>query len=166
MIAILLLALPCAVVWVVVTANTTLDSLLVGWLLGVALLLLVRTERRTVHWKRLPDQILAFFIYSVTLGRDIVYCSLDVAKRVTKREMPINPGILAVATQDLSENDVITAFSAHGITITPGELVLDFDGAQMMYVHCLDVEASAQSADGAQTKRLRLLKRIIGSTES
>lgn len=166
MIVLLLLALPFALVWVVVTANIALDSFLVGWLLSIALLLLVRTERRTIHWKHLPDQILAFLIYSVTLARDIVNCSLDVAKRVTKREMPINPGILAVPTQDASESDVIAAFSAHGITITPGELVLDFDGAKMMYVHCLDVEASAQGADGAQTKRLRLLKRIIGSDES
>ena len=61
------------------------------------------------------------------------------------------------------ENDVIAAFSAHGITITPGELVVDFDGARTMFVHCLDVEASAQSAPAAQAKRLQLLRRILGS---
>ena len=55
-----------------------------------------------------------------------------------------------------------SAFSAHGITITPGELVIDFDGSRAMYVHCLDVEASAASAPGAQAKRLKLLRRIAG----
>ncbi|HVU11052.1 MAG TPA: Na+/H+ antiporter subunit E [Phototrophicaceae bacterium] len=163
MMAILLLALPLALVWMVVTATISVGSLFVGWLIGVALLLLIRREHKTIQWNRLPDQIVAFLIYSVTLGRDVINCSLDVAKRVIQREMPINPGILAVPTQDASENDVIAAFSAHGITITPGELVLDFDGAKTMYVHCLDVEASAQSADGAQTKRLHMLQRIIGA---
>jgi len=163
MIAILFLAIPFAFVWMVVIATISAGSLLVGWLIGVAVLLVIRTERKTIRWNKLPDQIVAFVVYSVTLGRDVINCSIDVAKRVTKREMPINPGILAVATQDASENDVIAAFSAHGITITPGELVLDFDGAKTMYVHCLDVGASAQSADGAQAKRLHLLRRILGS---
>jgi len=33
-----------------------------------------------------------------------------------------------------------------------------------MFVHCLDVEASAQNAPPAQTKRLLLLRRIMGVT--
>jgi len=165
MLATVLLSVPLAVIWMIVTANISPGSFLVGDVLGIAILLLLRSEHPTVQWRRLPDQMVAFVIYCVTLGRDVVMCSIGVAKLVLNPHMPINPGILAVYTQDAQESDVIAAFSAHGITITPGELVLDFDGAHTMFVHCLDVEASAQSAPSAQAKRLHLLRRILG-TES
>jgi multicomponent Na+:H+ antiporter subunit E len=163
MFATVLLALPLAVIWMVVTANISLGSFSVGTVLGIAILLLIRSDHPTIQWQRLPDQLIAFVVYTITLTRDVIMCSIDVARRVLKRDMQITPGILAVPTQDMQENDVIAAFSAHGITITPGELVVDFDGSHTMYVHCLDVEASAQSAPSAQTKRLNLLRRILGS---
>jgi multicomponent Na+:H+ antiporter subunit E len=162
MLATLLLAVPFAVIWMIVTSSISLDSCVVGGLLGIAILMLMRTERQTVKWRRLPQQLWAFAIYSVTLTRDIILCSVDVTRRVIQRDMPITPGILAVSTQDFEESDVIAAFSAHGITITPGELVVDFDGAHTMFVHCLDIEASAKSASSAQTKRLQLLRTILG----
>ncbi len=164
MFATLLLAVPFAIVWMIITSTVSPGSFLVGGLVGAAVLLMVRTERRTIQWKRLPDQIAAFVVYTLTLGLDVIKCSIDVTKRVMQPNMSINPGILAVPTQDLAENDVIAAFSAHGITITPGELVLDFDGAKTMFVHCLDIEASAQSAPGAQSRRLVLLQRIMGTS--
>ncbi|MEP7290512.1 MAG: Na+/H+ antiporter subunit E [Chloroflexota bacterium] len=163
MLATIVLSIPLAVIWMGVTANISFESFLVGEILGFAILLLLRSEHPTLHWRQLPDQLVAFFVYSITLARDILMCSIDVTKRVLNPNMPINPGILAVPTLDVRENDVIAAFSAHGITITPGELVLEFDGARIMFVHCLDVEASARSAPGAQAKRLVLLRRIIGA---
>jgi multicomponent Na+:H+ antiporter subunit E len=161
MIGTLLMALPLALLWMIVTSDISPGSFLVGALLGVAILLMIGS-RPAVQGRKLSDQIVAFVVYSYTLGLDIVKCSITVAKCVLKPEMCINPGILAVATQDASENDVIAAFSAHGITITPGELVVDFDGGRTMFVHCLDVEASAAGADAAQAKRLALLQRVIG----
>jgi multicomponent Na+:H+ antiporter subunit E len=98
----------------------------------------------------------------VTLGHDIWLSSVDVARRVLNPDMPLNPGILRVDTQDEDESDITAAFSAHGITITPGELVVDFDGSLTMYVHCLDMEESAKHAVAAQARRLKLLRRIIG----
>jgi multisubunit Na+/H+ antiporter MnhE subunit len=163
MIGTLLMALPLGVLWMVVTADISPGSFLVGVLLGVAILLMIGS-RPAVQGRKLTDQIMAFFIYCYTLTLDIIKCSITVAKCVLKRDFCINPGILAVPTQDATENDVIAAFSAHGITITPGELVVDFDGGKTMFVHCLDIEASAAGADAAQAKRLVLLRRVLGET--
>ncbi|MBC7814869.1 MAG: Na+/H+ antiporter subunit E [Burkholderiales bacterium] len=162
MIASILLAVPLAVIWMMVTMSVSVESFIVGMLLGFAILLLLRSEHPSLQWRKLPDQLIAFVVYTVTLGRDVVMSSFDVAKRVLKSEMPLRPGIVAIATQDLNENEAIAAFSAHGITLTPGELVLDFEGSHTMFVHCLDVEASSQNGPGAQTKRLLLLRRIMG----
>lgn len=157
-----LFAIPMAVVWMIVTSSLTPGSFLVGFALGFAILFMLKVENLQVNYRRLPDQIIAFGIYTVTLLRDIWNCSVDVAKRVLNPNMPLNPGIIRVPTQDPDESDFTAAFSAHGITITPGELVVDFDGSHTMYVHCLDVEASSAGATAAQAKRLKLLRRIIG----
>lgn len=162
MIATILLAVPIALIWMVLTTTISAGGFVVGFGVGFAILYSLRLEKINVNFQRLPDQLVAFAIYSVTLARDIWNCSVDVAKRVLNPNMPMQPGIIAVRTQDPDESDFTAAFSAHGITITPGELVVDFDGSHTMYVHCLDVEASSQNADAAQIKRLKLLRRIIG----
>jgi multicomponent Na+:H+ antiporter subunit E len=158
-----LLSIPLALLWMIITSNVSLGSFAVGYLIGVAVLLLLHSGSKGFRWRQLPGQVMAFVVYVVTLGRDVLLSSIDVAWRVLQPQMPLNPGIIAVSTQDSDEDEVVAAFSAHGITLTPGELVLDFDGSRTMYVHCLDVDASSQSAPHAQTKRLHLLKQILGS---
>lgn len=157
-----LLAIPMSLLWMVVSGSVSLGSFVVGYALGFAVLTLMKTENIQIDWRQLPDQVAALCVYIVTLLRDIWMSSMDVLKRVLDPELPMNPGMIAVPTQDDSESDFIAAFSAHGITITPGELVVDFDGNHTMYVHCLDVDASGQNAHNAQTKRLALLRRIEG----
>lgn len=162
MFVVVLLAIPLALLWMIVTANLSVESFLVGFIVSAAILLLTNTKNIQVDRRRLPDQLLALAIYTVTLMRDIWLSSVDVTRRVLNPKLPINPGVLKVATMDPDQSEFTAAFSAHGITITPGELVVDFDGSRAMYVHCLDVEASAANAPGAQAKRLRLLRRIAG----
>jgi multicomponent Na+:H+ antiporter subunit E len=162
MLVTLLFAAPMAVVWMIVTSSINSGSFLVGFVLSFAILLTLKMENIHINYQRLPDQIAAFFIYTVTLCRDIWNSSIDVAKRVLNPNMPLKSGIITVYTQDEDESDFTAAFSAHGITITPGELVVDFDGSHTMYVHCLDAEASSNNAASAQEKRLKLLRRIMG----
>lgn len=158
----LLFAVPMAAVWMIVTSSVNPGSFVVGFVLGFAILLMLKLEKVEINYRRLPDQLAALVIYILTLGRDIWISSVDVAKRVLNPNMPMNPGIITVYTQDKDESDFTAAFSAHGITITPGELVVDFNGSHTMYVHCLDVEASSNNAEAAQSKRLKLLRRIVG----
>ncbi|MFN8564909.1 MAG: Na+/H+ antiporter subunit E [Anaerolineae bacterium] len=157
-----LLAAPMAIVWMIVTSSISIDSFIVGFLLASAILLMLKVNEIRVDPRRIPDQIVALVIYTVTLARDIWMSSVTVARVILNPNLPLKPGILKVYTQDAAESDFTAAFSAHGITITPGELVVDFDGSHTMYVHCLDVEASAQTSAQAQTRRLRLLSRIAG----
>lgn len=157
-----LLAAAMAGVWMIVTSSLSPGSFGVGFVLALAILLLIRRDSTPVDYRRLPGQAAALVTYIATLFRDIFISSVDVARRVLSPDMPLNPGIIAVHTQDKDESDFTAAFSAHGITITPGELVVDFDGSHTMYIHCLDVEASAKDAPAAQAKRLKLLRRIMG----
>lgn len=162
MIGTVLFALPLAAIWVIVTGHAALDSFLVGWVVGFVILLSTGVRDDRVNWGKLIGQLLASTVYTITLCRDIWLSTLDVTKRVLDPKLPLNPGIVRVSTQDEHDDEVISAFSAHGITITPGELVVDYDDQDGMFVHCLDVEASSQNAPAAQTKRLRMLRRVLG----
>ncbi|MCC7452299.1 MAG: Na+/H+ antiporter subunit E [Anaerolineae bacterium] len=163
----LILSVPMALAWMPLTANVSLESFGVGFVLSFAILTLLfyGEPDASVTWRRLPDQAAAAVLYLLVLFRDIYLSSVDVAKRVVNPDMPLNPGIIAVSTQlesaDETTAGTIAAVSAHGITITPGELVVDFDGTRVMYVHCLDVTASTQVAASNQAKRMALLRRIV-----
>jgi multicomponent Na+:H+ antiporter subunit E len=163
----LLLAFPMALAWMPLTANISVESFGVGYVLSFAILRVLFHGAPPAYrsGQHLPDQVLAAVLYLLMLFRDIFISAVDVAKRVIDPKMPLAPGIIAVETQIDAESgetaDNIAAASAHGITITPGELVVDFDGNQTIYVHCLDVGASAQVAEANQTRRLVFLRRIF-----
>jgi multicomponent Na+:H+ antiporter subunit E len=162
-------SVPMALAWMPLTGIISLESFLVGMALSFVVLLILFSDeqRHPVHHHTIPDRVAASITYFLILCRDIYLSAMDVAKRVSRPDMGLNPGIIAVSTQyeappgDLTA-DTIAAISAHGITITPGELVVDFDAEKIMYVHCLDVVASAQVGDSNQAKRMALLNRIFG----
>lgn len=158
----LLLALPLALVWVGITSRATLEGLLIGYVLSLGALALLRPRTFRVNWARLPGQLLALVIYVAALFRDIFLSGVDVARRVLSPDMRLKPGIIAVPTQDPDASLTVAALSADSITLTPGELVVEIENNQVMYVHCLDVEASAAEFDRVQARRLALLRRIIG----
>lgn len=159
----LLVSVVFAVVWMIVTAQFNLGGFVVGWLLSLGLLLLVRPSARPIRARQLPRQSVAALVYVFVLFRDILLSSVDVARRALARDMRLQPGIISVPTQDPQRREVVSALSAHNITITPGEMVVDFDAENtIMYVHCLDVRQSISIAEAAQARRLRLLLNLLG----
>ncbi|MBL8162497.1 MAG: Na+/H+ antiporter subunit E [Anaerolineae bacterium] len=159
----LLVSLGFAVVWMIVTGQFNPGGFAVGWMISIGLLLVVRPHPRVIRASHLPRQMAATVIYILVLFRDIVLSSVDVARRALSRDMRLQPGIIAVPTQDPQRREIVTALSAHNITITPGEMVVDFDTENsVMYVHCLDVRQSIPIAEAAQSRRLRLLLNLLG----
>lgn len=170
MIRLILSALPLAVVWMILVQNITPQGFVVGYIFGVAVLLLVRqnvrTERETttVNPLKLPGQIFALAWYIVSLSWAVVVSGVHVAWQVIQPEMPIKPDLQTLDTQDETGNPVIAALTAHSITITPGELVVDFEeDGRTMIVHSLNIDTSTpEKLETDQTNRLRLFKRIFG----
>jgi multicomponent Na+:H+ antiporter subunit E len=66
--------------------------------------------------------------------------NIDVAYRVIRPSLPINPGIVKVKTN--LKTDTAITFLANSITLTPGTLSVDVDKQSgFLYVHWIDVEA-------------------------
>lgn len=155
-------AVPLTGLWLALSNELTLDSIILGYLLGFGLLMLVGDDF-TLNPQKLPAQVYSLIVYGLVLFKDILLSSIDVARRVLDPACPIDPEIVPVSTQDGDRNSIIAGLSIHGITVTPGEMVVGYDEVDgIMYVHCLNGEVSKPTLDPEQTRRLQQIKRIMG----
>lgn len=159
----LLYGLPLGGVWMLLTGQLNLPGFLIGAAAGFVIMMLIGAPAGKENWHRLPVQLVTFIGYLLGLGWDIVVSSFQVMRILADPELPLRQGIIAISVQDAHRNELIAAMSAHAITITPGQLVVDFVDKDVMYVHCLDVEAAALAEEqGTQRKRARMFQRILG----
>lgn len=169
----IVLAFPLALIWMIFSGQLTIEGFLVGFVFGVAVIMIVRTTTRrkedttrVMDVTRIPLQIMSLLVYIVRLAYDVLLSGLDVAGRIIVPSMPIAPDVKRVKTQDPDNDELVSALSAHSITITPGELVIDYeetDTQVFMLVHVLDKQASTQEKlERDQTRRLRLIQQMLG----
>jgi multisubunit Na+/H+ antiporter MnhE subunit len=172
---ILVLAVPLAFFWMALARIVTLPGFIVGYVFATAALFVVLSSNRKyphaaeepeVKLARLPLQALLVLRYIIVLAVDIFLSSLDVAKRIVKPTVDVQPTIYRIPTMDPDNRSVVTALSSHGITITPGTLVVDYeeeDGQTIMIVHTLDkVQWDERSALEGQRRRYQQIVRMLG----
>lgn len=148
------------ILWIAMTNQPNLAGFGLGFLVGFALLVALRGKQGVdVDLYKVPRQFLWTLAYVLVLSRDILISGWDVTLRIVGIR-PINSGIIKVPVGDTRPS--VGALTAHGITITPGQLVVDFDHDENVYVHCLDVEASLASIGGDQEKRLKFYRGMLG----
>lgn len=151
--------IPVWLLYLLLTGNWALNNILTGLVLAGLVALLVRPVKRPFAWKRLPDALLASVIYLVRLLWDLLISGLQVARIVLSSSLPIKPGIVAIPAK--CESDWGVALSAHAITLTPGEMVVEIDDDGVMYTHMLDASNPDEQVEAAQTIRRNLLSRIF-----
>ena len=164
----LLIAIPLGFLWITLTGHASIGSYAIGYVLGLAVsVLLAQGTNTPLTIPNFPKQALMLVVYMLVLYRDIFVSGVDVTLRVMGIR-PTRTGIIAVRVgNDPKEEEVIreiiAGLTAHSITITPGEMVVDFEDDRTMIVHSLDVGASThEKLEDEQTTRMRLFKRIFG----
>jgi multisubunit Na+/H+ antiporter MnhE subunit len=159
----LILTVTFAIIWMIITAQFNPGGFVVGCVISLMVVLIQRPPIPPLRPARLPRQLAAAVVYALTLFRDIFLSSVDVARRALSPDMRLKPGIIAVPVQDPHGREIVAALAAHNITITPGELVVDFDDeSRVMYVHCLDVDQSTPIAEAAEKRRVTRLRDLLG----
>ena len=160
------LALPLAIGWTIYTAQPTPGNLLLGYVFSVLALSATGVTGANVNARNAGKQLYSLAAYTVYLASEVFVSGIKVAIIILTPSLPIRPGTTRVNTQDASENGLISAVSAHGITITPGELVVDFEKTReegaLMIVHSLNLDESSQRLDRDQALRLKRIKGILG----
>jgi multicomponent Na+:H+ antiporter subunit E len=162
----MIMALPLAIGWTIYTAQPTAGNFVLGYVFSVSVLGATGLRGENVKLKNAPRQLFNLVHYTLYLATEVLSAGVKVSRVILMPSLPINPSETRVNTQDKSKNELISAISAHGITITPGELVVDFeetseDGVRMI-VHSLNIDTSGQSLDEDQRKRLARIKGILG----
>ena len=159
MLAYVRLTLLCWLAYLAITANIELPNIFVGLAVGVIVALVVRPQNQPMALRNLPSSLFNLAKYTVWLAIDIVRNGIRVARIVLDPKLPIRPGIIAIPSGMKSE--LGTALSAHAITVTPGEQVIEIGDDGTMYTHCLDAVNSAEGAAEAQRTRKAMLEKIF-----
>ncbi len=144
--------------WIVITANTSLDNLVIG---GIATLIIASFMRDMLmedvrHKGHLIEKIIYFLLlyapqYLIIMAFRLIESNIKVAKNVIF--MDIKPGIVKIKTDLRSDTGV--AILANSITLTPGTLTLDVSkklGETYLYVHWIDVETLNREKAGEKIK--------------
>lgn len=157
--SILQMTLIIFVIYLALTGNLEPANLVAGVLIGAAISLLIRPQNLSINWRRLPLALWSFLRYLGILVLDLAQSGYQVGRILLSPNLPINPGISTIDTG--CQTELSSALSAHSITLTPGELVIEMDDQGKLYVHCLNVEKTAQYAAQAQKMRQDLLSKIF-----
>lgn len=162
----LFMAVPLTIGWLIYTSQLTPGNVVVGYVFSFAVLVAFGFKGETFKLQNIPRQLVNIVIYVLFLSYEVLMSGLTVARIALSPSLPINPALAKINTQDETENPVISAISAHGITITPGELVVDFeetgDDGVLMIIHSLEMDKSAPNLNTDQTKRLKRIKGMLG----
>lgn len=146
-------------VYLELSFNFELSNLVVGLFIASAITFLVRSRRGPIAWGRLPASIWALLKYLAILAYDLIKSGILVARLVLTPKMRLRQGIVAIPAE--CDSELGTALSAHAITLTPGEIVVEMDDEGVMYTHCLDVSEADKYMAKAQAMRKDLLEKIF-----
>lgn len=162
MLQIVTLAVPIGLLWAAVTGRVSAGSLVVGYAIGLLTLTALRQLRVQLRMRLTPRQALAMLQYGAWVLGDGLVSSVQVARLILRPRIDLKTGIVALPTGDASPEQRLAALSAHGINMTPGQLVVDFDNQGTLYLHCLDLEQARATLEPDQARRSRLLRTILG----
>jgi multicomponent Na+:H+ antiporter subunit E len=168
----LMQAIPLAVLWLILTRQITVPTFITGYVFGIGVVLLLRVNRGDdpsvlpLNPARIPGQLWSIAEHALLLAVEVFVSGVDVARRVLAPRVDINPGLYYIPTQDKTSDAMVSALSAHAITITPGTLVVDYEeinGETIMVVHSLDsAMGDEQSLNEGQAQRVKRINRILG----
>ena len=112
-------------------------SVLVTWLRSKPLF--TADQIASYHWRNL----LRFLAYLIYLTCQIIIAGLDVARRVLRRKLLIQPQLVEFHTP--LEDEIQLMINANSITLTPGTITVNVEpeppGSRFL-VHCISDEAA------------------------
>ncbi|MEM1445757.1 MAG: Na+/H+ antiporter subunit E [Planctomycetota bacterium] len=165
----LTMALGIAVLYLLVTSNLQASNFVVVALVGLTLAMLL-PGGRALRPADVTRALVAGLQHAGYLAWDVLLNGVIVAKMVAGGRRAISPGFVRV--RDRHDRELASALEAHAITISPGTMVIDFEGEQVrenvggqptFEVHCLDTRRVESEDDLVQ--RARVVARVAGAKE-
>jgi len=145
------------IIWILINNTLDLEILGVGFILSLSLAFIF--GRRTDVLDEFKFTPKAFFytgVYLLVFFWDLVKSNIDVALRVLKPSLPINPGI--VKTKTVLKSKMARMILTNSITLTPGTLTVDIED-DILYIHWIDVKSD--DIDIATEKIVKKFEKIL-----
>lgn len=134
--------------WILLNGNLSLDTLLVGVLASVAIVIFLRESTSFLSdFRTTPRAFIASVQYLGYFLKELVKSNIALAGVVLSPELPINPGIVKVRTRLKSKMGRLML--ANSITLTPGTLTVEMEG-EWLYIHWVNIESD--DIDGATAR--------------
>ncbi|MBP6016349.1 MAG: Na+/H+ antiporter subunit E [Candidatus Promineofilum sp.] len=146
-------------VYLALTSNLEWVNIVVALLLAALVVMLVRPTPRPTGPRNFPRSFVAFVRYIANLIQDLTVSGIQMARLVLTPSLPIRPGIIAIAAE--TETDLGLTLSAHAVTLTPGELVVEIGDDHIMYTHALDATQAEEYVKAALALQRELLDDIF-----
>lgn len=150
---------PLAGVYLCLTGNVHPSNLVFALAIAGGLSVLASPPPWPILPRELPRALWTGGVYVLRLLYDIAKCGVTVAGYILRPSLPVRPGIVAV--EGGTTSPAVLAASAHGITVTPGEQVLEIGTDGTLYTHALDAPGTAAGGNTAQTARVPPLSKIL-----
>lgn len=147
-----------AFVWMFLSSNFTATGFIVGFILGVIIILIMR---RFFTSRLYLARVWAIIKLSLLFLKELILANIQVLKVVLKPQLNMQPAFFAYPTV-LTQDWEITLLS-NLITLTPGTVVVHVsDDAKTLYVHAIDIgdvdEAVAAIRDSFEKAILEVSK--------
>lgn len=158
----LLLVLVLAGLWCLVNGAITIGNALAGCAFGAVFVVLTRAGyRHSIPITQLPRRIFFLCLYLLVLiPYDVVRSNAALAWRLLRPRPAINPGIVRVPLGDIA--GPVEALEEHAITLTPGQLVVEYaEEEHAIYVHLIDVAQLEEKQAGIWRAYRRVLLEIF-----
>ena len=150
-------------IWMTYLAlSTTINLYNIFFGAAVALIIQKMTPVRTrvVQVGDIPKGFVALAQYLLLLIKNTLVGGFQVAGMVLSPKLDLKSGVVAVNSD--CDHELGRALSAHFISLSPGELLIETDEDGTMYIHSLDVEQTEKVTRSEQKYRQSLLKMIFG----
>lgn len=143
-----LVALAMMGAWCLVIGEFSPGQALLGLIFGTLFVLVTGAGAgQRIPLAQLPHRLAYLGIYLLVLiPYSVIRSNLDMARRLLRPKPDIRPGIVRVRLGSAPEP--VSALMAHAITMSPGEMVVDYsEDGRTLYVHLVDVtETEAKRA--------------------
>lgn len=133
-----LLFLFLSLVWILLIGVRDRADIIFGAALALALSLASRRAAGALSDFRMsPRGLLAAVAYPFVFFGELISANLDVANRVVRPSLPVNPAIVRVRTT--LKSALGRTILANSITLTPGTITVETDG-ELFYIHWIDLQ--------------------------
>ena len=136
------------VVWLGLTTSLQIQEVIAGLIVS-AVIVWLAIPRSTPGMETKPWSLVGLLLYLPVFLKALVLSNLDVARRVLDPRLPIAPGIVRIRTG--LEQPYQRLILANSITLTPGTVTLETEGADL-YVHWIDVRETDPETAGETIK--------------